>query len=339
MRATALDLTTRAPLLEMLELSARRDDNELAEAIPQRLWESCLVGPLRDFLAVPGKQFRARLVDYGYRLVDQAQPMPANLPWLVELLHAGSLIVDDIEDGSDSRRGRPTMHRVHGVPIALNAGNWLYFYAFESLQSLGLPAQTELALHRAMSRALTQCHRGQALDLNANLVHLTQDEVVAVVRATTDLKTGALMELAACMGAVAAQASLQTQSAIARFGRELGAALQMLDDLGSVTNDSRRDKGHEDLRGARPTWPWAWAAATQSASAFTALRDQLAHAHDEACAEALRKELAQRVGMYGKAQVRTHLKRALRDITNALGRRSVVQEIEREIALLEKSYG
>jgi geranylgeranyl pyrophosphate synthase len=162
---------------------------------------------------------------------------------------------------------------------------------------------------------------------------------VAVVSATTDLKTGALMELAASMGAIAAGASAKTQLAIARFGRELGSALQMLDDLGSVTSSARRDKGQEDLRGARPTWPWAWAATTQPGAAFDALRDQLGYADDEARAEGLRNELGQRVGVYGKAQVRTRLRRALGDLTATVGRVAVVSEIEREVVLLEKSYG
>ena len=115
-------------------------------AVPAAVWEQALLGPAREFLSRPGKAFRARLVRAGWELAGcQGAPSPL-LPLLVELLHAGSLIVDDIEDGSTQRRGAPSLHQLYGVPVALNTGNWLYFAPMALIPRLELPPACELAV-------------------------------------------------------------------------------------------------------------------------------------------------------------------------------------------------
>jgi len=116
-RATALSL-----LEEELESGAFPSG---ASAIDRKHWDSALVDALRDFLLRPGKEFRAELVRASWVLGGGSGDPPGELPMIVELLHAGSLIVDDIEDGSVARRGQPALHLRHGLPTALNAGNWL----------------------------------------------------------------------------------------------------------------------------------------------------------------------------------------------------------------------
>src|SRR5512142_2931568 len=72
------------------------------------------------------------------------QQLPAELIGIVEGLHLGSLIIDDIEDESSTRRGGPTLHRQIGVPNALNAGNWLYFWPALLVPRLKLGPDREL---------------------------------------------------------------------------------------------------------------------------------------------------------------------------------------------------
>ena len=107
-----------------------------------------LLDPVVSLTANPGKRIRAQLVAMTYRLFydDRAVSLTAakqcrDCAEVVELMHAGSLIVDDIEDGSEMRRGRPALHVQYGVPLALNAGNWLYFWPFELLKDAGLAAE------------------------------------------------------------------------------------------------------------------------------------------------------------------------------------------------------
>ena len=89
-------------------------------------------------------RFRSRLVEIGWSLAGRDDVCPPVLPLVVEVIHAGSLIVDDIQDDSPSRRRRPALHRLYGLPLALNVGNWFYFWPFQLLPALELPADVEL---------------------------------------------------------------------------------------------------------------------------------------------------------------------------------------------------
>jgi geranylgeranyl pyrophosphate synthase len=341
MTTAALEYEQTAPLAELLEWELSRPDSTFQpESLDPRHLEASLAGPLRDFLQRPGKEFRARLVQTSWALAGGRGEPPPLLPWVVELLHSGSLIIDDIEDGSAYRRGAPALHVLHGLPVALNAGNWLYFWAFSLLERMELPAATELQLHRAMSRALLDCHRGQALDLTLRMGDLGQREVARAVEQTTALKTGCLLELAANLGALAANAGQERTLTLARFGRELGIALQMLDDLGGIFSESRAHKGHEDLLLGRPTWPWAWLAASVSETEYAALQ-RLARQveqrdrHPEELAEKMREHL----GSAPRRRVQQRVRRAFAQLKQNLGPSPALTQLSAEIARLERSYG
>lgn len=341
MTTAALEYEQTAPLVELLEWELRRPDSPLQpDSLHPRHLESSLVAPLREFLQRPGKEFRARLVQSSWTLAGGRGEPPPLLPWVVELLHSGSLIIDDIEDGSAYRRGAPALHVLHGLPIALNAGNWLYFWAFSLLERMELPPATELALHRAMSRALVDCHRGQALDLTLRMSALGQREVARAVEQTTALKTGCLLELAANLGALAGNAPPERALTLARFGRELGVALQMLDDLGGIFSETRAHKGHEDLLLGRPTWPWAWLAASVSETEYAALQ-RLARLveqrdrHPEELAEKMREHL----GAAPRRRVQQRVRRAFAELKQQLGPSPALTQLSAEIARLERSYG
>lgn len=303
-------------------------------------WYTALERPLVGFLARPSKQLRARLMDAIYRAAGGTGACPERACDVIEALHAGSLIVDDIEDGSLSRRGQPTLHEQIGLPLALNAGNWLYFWALEQLSELELPAGRCTALLRATSAVLTRCHEGQALDLGARIFDVEQPQVEAVVRATTELKTGALMGLAARIAAEAAGAAPANVAALANFGANLGVALQMLDDLSGLLNPARQEKGHEDLRLGRPTWPWAWLAASETHSHFSELQELARRtSSDERLAEELARQLRHALSGAGRVHVRRHLSTALSELRLADANPSALETLSAEIHRLEKSYG
>jgi geranylgeranyl pyrophosphate synthase len=307
--------------------------------LPAHLWERALLGPAREFLRRPGKRFRGQLVESCWLLAGgAAEAMPAELPLVVELLHAGSLIVDDIQDGSATRRGAPALHHVYGTALALNTGNWMYFWPLALIDRLGLGSERTAELHRRVRQTLLCCHQGQALDLALKVTELEQGEVPRVVKVTTELKTSALMELGAALGAVAAGAGGRALEAMCRFGRELGTGLQMLDDLGGITCASRRDKGAEDLRLGRPTWPWAWAAGGSSPAAFAALQARARSLGGSGDVDALAQALTELVGETGRARVQSRLRLALAVLHDALGASPVLDAVEAELGRLERSY-
>jgi geranylgeranyl pyrophosphate synthase len=339
--ATDAGDAAESPLVAALAGALAEDD----AGLPAHLWERALLAPAREFLRRPGKGFRGRLVEMSWVLAGgAAETMPAELPLVVELLHAGSLIVDDIEDGSHTRRGAPALHQVFGTAVALNTGNWMYFWPLALIDRLALGNERTAELHRRTRHTLLCCHQGQALDLALKITELDQAEVPRVVKATTQLKTGALMELGAALGAVAAGARDRALEAMCRFGRELGMGLQMLDDLGGITCAARRDKGAEDLRLGRPTWPWAWAAGASSPGTFAELQ---AHARALVAAgeaapadavEALGRKLAEIVGETGRARVQSRLRLALAVLHDALGASPALDAVEAELVRLEQSY-
>ena len=168
------------------------------------------------------------------------------------MIHAGSLVVDDIEDGSITRRGKPALHIRYGLPIALNAGNWLYFWPCQLIKALNLPRRTALSVYECYHRTLLRAHFGQAMDLGSRVDRLLQTRVPDVCIATMELKTGALMGFAMMLGAAIAGPAEAVTSLMDEFGRDLGVALQMFDDLGNVLGIREPAKRYEDLVLYRP---------------------------------------------------------------------------------------
>ena len=103
------------------------------DSASNRLLDEALNRPAEQFLSRCGKRIRASLVNESFRAAGGIDEPCREIAEGIELLHAGSLIIDDIEDGSSLRRGEPTLHRQIGIPLALNTGNWMYFQALEKL--------------------------------------------------------------------------------------------------------------------------------------------------------------------------------------------------------------
>jgi geranylgeranyl pyrophosphate synthase len=313
-----------------------------SERVPERLWTAALEAPLVELLGRPGKDFRSRLVEVAYQVSagSESAAMPERLPLLVEILHAGSLIIDDIEDASTQRRGKPALHLLVGVPLALNAGNWLYFLPHSVLERMSLPCDIELELRRVLNRGVLRCHYGQALDLGAKLGSLAQREVHGVVSLSTRLKTGSLLELAAELGAAAAGAPSGLRAELSEFGRSYGTALQMLDDASGLFDERRAHKGHEDLLHARPTWPWAWVSRRLDELSYSRLQHRAREVeqrdlHPEVLAKALRSEL----GSSPYRDIHQHLSRAFARLEHAVPSRRLLDPLAEEIERLEHAYG
>jgi len=343
MKLATAQLLDTTPLLAMLErtFDAGERSGPGSHGVPPELWERALLGPLREFLSRPGKELRARLVELGFVLGGGTPTqMPPELPWLVELIHAGSLIVDDIEDDSDERRGGPTLHRRHGLPVALNAGNWLYFWPQVLLSRMDLPPSARLEAHERITDCMLRCHEGQALDLTVRVSELQRADVPAVVSTLTTLKTGKLVGLATALGAIASLSTSRRVSALACFGCEVGVGLQMLDDLSGVLNPARRDKALEDLRLGRATWVWALLAESLDAIGYAELLDKLRklQAGDEAAAEALLSEARFRLGMAGLRRVRRHFEQAVGTLESTIEPGGWSDAVRSELGWLERQF-
>lgn len=315
-------------------LDAARDPR-----IPADAWERGLVAPLREFLARPGKSFRARMVEHAWRLTGMDSDPPVELSLLVEWIHAGSLIVDDIQDDSSHRRGGRSLHRMYGVPRALNLGNSLYFLPLVLFERMNLSPAVEVALFRRVSATMLRCHHGQALDLEADVLGTPRSELAESVALITEYKTAGLTELAAAMPPIQGGAADELVTTLAEFGRSVGMGLQMLNDLADLGGACDPAKRFEDLRNGRLTWPWAWLVETLSPVEFESLRraSRLVQQRGLA-AEELAERMVGRLGSLGRDRVREHFAGALTRLRERLGDDVDLEPLAAEISRLEDRY-
>ena len=187
-----------------------------------------------------GKRLRPLLVLGACEAVQGNADAALRAACAVELIHAYSLVHDDMPcmDNDVLRRGKPTVHVQFGQATALLAGDALQALAFELLapDGAGIPAEVQARLVRLLARAAGHdgMAGGQAIDLAAVGRSLTEDEL----RRMHCLKTGALLQASVMMGAACGSVPAQAQQALADYGRALGLAFQVVDDILDVTADS-----------------------------------------------------------------------------------------------------
>ncbi|MFF5483266.1 polyprenyl synthetase family protein [Streptomyces sp. NPDC012935] len=173
----------------------------------------------------------------------------------VELVHAFSLLHDDIMDGDTSRRRRPTVWKAYGTGPAVLAGDALFALAVETLAAApaGPPAV------RLLSVALQDLVRGQADDLLFATRPWTGPQRVRPdeYRTMAEHKTGALLGCSAALGALLGGAPPATVAALDRAGRHLGIAFQVVDDLLGIWGDPAvtGKPVYGDLRERKKTFP------------------------------------------------------------------------------------
>ena len=281
-----------------------------------------LLEPAEQFLERTGKRIRKSVVDLVFAMAGGTGNVPACLGEAIEWLHAGSLVIDDIQDESPMRRGMPALHLQIGVPLALNAGNWMYFQALDQMFDRSLSRDVQNRLVRHVIRTALRCHRGQSLDLGVRVEQVDPSDIHSIVTEISRLKTGSLVSMSAMLGASAAGANRALREALSRFGMNVGIALQMrndLEELRSMTCASNEfsTSRSEDLCNSRITWPWAWAYRVCSSEDFAALVRQLPVSDDDPEAVSqLATQLLLRSEGRGEASIQRRLERQFSQLAN-----------------------
>ncbi len=200
----------------------------------------------------------------------------------VELVHAFSLLHDDIMDGDQTRRTRPTVWKAYGTGPAVLAGDALFALAVEALAAV--PGAGAAAAVRRLSVALGDLVRGQADDLLFESRPWTGPAAVGPeeYRTMAEHKTGALLGCAAALGAALAGAPESTAAALDRAGRHMGVAFQVADDLLGIWGDPAvtGKPVHRDLRQRKKTFPVLAALSARDTSAAGRLATLLGESPD-----------------------------------------------------------
>lgn len=216
------------------------DDHLLALA--ERLQEECpgrLGAAIAYALGTAGKRVRPALVLASYRAAGGRHAAITRLATAVEIIHTYSLVHDDLPcmDDDDCRRGRPTTHVAFDPPTATRVGYLLVPVAIEVLCAANRDLGVSPATHQAIARTLLEASGiqgmvgGQWLDLAAEGRSLVAGDLISIHAR----KTGALIEAACVVGGLAAGATGAMIEGLAGYGREIGVAFQVADDVLDAT--------------------------------------------------------------------------------------------------------
>ncbi len=212
--------------------AALRQYTELPGGCPAELREAIAYS-----LLAPGKRLRPLLVLLAARAcggsIESAMPAAC----AVEMVHAYSLIHDDLPamDDDDLRRGRPTCHKQFGEATAILAGDALLTMAFDVAASEVKPAETAARCCAALAAAAGPCNMvgGQADDVAG----LDEGADIDRLESIHNRKTGAMVRVSLELGGLVAGADTDRLSALDEYGRRLGLAFQITDDLLDVCGD------------------------------------------------------------------------------------------------------
>lgn len=231
----ALDLVRKPDLLaEAMGDAARLVEAQLDALLPvPEAAEARLVEAMRYACLNGGKRLRAFLVMETAKLFTVNITCAARVAAAVEMLHAYSLVHDDLPamDDDDLRRGQPSCHKKFDEATAILAGDALQTRAFEVLAEADTHADPEARCELISAFALASGARGmvggQMIDMLAEGKQLSGPEITRLQA----LKTGRLIQFAAEAGAILGRAPQAQRHFIAAYGRELGGAFQIYDDV------------------------------------------------------------------------------------------------------------
>lgn len=222
--------------------------------IRQRLHsEVSLVNQIAEYIiSAGGKRIRPVLVlllanAYGYRGTAHHE-----LAAVVEFIHTATLLHDDVVDESYMRRGRQTANALFGNAASVLVGDFLYSRSFQMMVGLD-----DMRVMRILSDATNVIAEGEVLQLlNMHDPDVSEESYLKVIRS----KTAKLFEAAAELGALVAGASDAQIAAAGEYGRSLGTAFQLIDDVLDYAGDAAeigKNLG-DDLREGKPTLPLIW---------------------------------------------------------------------------------
>jgi len=224
-------------------ISILRCSGDVVDARLRQVIADCDLAPKRLLEAIEysllagGKRLRPALVLESWRAcggAGETERSAVAAAAAIELIHTFSLVHDDLPamDDDDLRRGKPTNHKVFGEAMAILAGDAMTTLAFEILARDALP-KVAPALIRELASAAGPAGMigGQVIDMDSQNAALSLEQLTQLHR----MKTGALLSAACRMGAIAAGANEPALRSVSEFGRHIGVAFQIVDDLLDVT--------------------------------------------------------------------------------------------------------
>jgi len=219
---------------KLAEILGRAEYRYEPESINKGIFE-----PFWDLLERGGKRWRPALMLMVYEALGGKAEEIAPLAVIPEVIHNGTLAVDDVEDESEFRRGKPCIHRIYGVDIAINMGNTMYYYPMLVLDWINLPRDKKLAIFEEYIRMMLKLSFGQAMDIawHRGLVEEIDENQYLQM---TLFKTGALAGFAAKVAAIMADVEEERAEKLRRFAELIAVAFQIQDDILNIVGEEEK---------------------------------------------------------------------------------------------------
>ncbi|MCP1439451.1 octaprenyl-diphosphate synthase [Erwinia persicina] len=237
-------------LEQINELTAQDMADVNATILEQLNSEVSLINQLGYYIiSGGGKRIRPTIAVLAARALNYSGKQHVTVAALIEFIHTATLLHDDVVDESDMRRGKATANAAFGNAASVLVGDFIYTRAFQMMTSIGSLRVLEL-----MSEAVNVIAEGEVLQLmNCNDPDITEESYMRVIYS----KTARLFEAAAQSSAILAEATPEQEKALQDYGRYIGTAFQLIDDLLDYSADGKtlgKNVG-DDLSEGKPTLP------------------------------------------------------------------------------------
>ena len=228
-----------------------------------------------------GKRLRPAVVLMSARALGAQNDLPCLLAVVIEFIHTATLLHDDVVDHSERRRGLKTANAVWGNAGAVLSGDFLYSRSFQLMVEAD-----SMAVMRVMANTTNAIAEGEVLQLmNCHDPAVTEQRYLRVI----ELKTARLFEAGAAIGAIAAGADSSAQTRMAEFGKALGMAYQLVDDVLDYSSDpdeTGKNLG-TDLAEGKPTLPLIHVLRHGTTTQQELVRDAIVHGRADRLHEVL----------------------------------------------------
>jgi geranylgeranyl pyrophosphate synthase len=200
--------------------------------------DKAIADPIWDMLDRGGKRWRPALFLLICKALGKKEDDYIDFAAIPEVIHNGTLVIDDIEDTSELRRGKPCTYKLYGVDISVNVGNAMYYMPLLSLMTkeVKLSAKVLCGIYEVYVQEMINLSMGQAMDIAwhrglANADNIAEADYLQMCA----YKTGTLARMAAKMAAVISGAEEMLVEKLGRFAESIGVAFQMQDDILDLT--------------------------------------------------------------------------------------------------------
>jgi len=201
--------------------------------------------PIWEFLDRGGKRWRPALFLLICEALGRKSEDFIDFAIIPEIIHNGTLMIDDIEDSSELRRGKPCTYKIYGLDIAINAGNAMYYLPLLPLieKRAKISLEKLSKIYEVYVREMISVSLGQAMDIAwhrglANADEIDEKNYLQMCA----YKTGTLARMSAKIAAVLADASEELVEKLGRFAESIGVAFQMQDDILDLTGEKFAEK-------------------------------------------------------------------------------------------------